>query len=337
MGLTPRENALRAYRHQAPEYIPCNLTDFDMVIPAGDLDRYYGQERGTDGFGVEWVFDHVTGAPVPVPGNYTLEDILDWKEVVKFPDLEAIDWVKMAEADAQPRPDPLAAFTEGVDRGERLHMCLITNGLFERMHDLMGFEEAMVSLLTEPEACEEFLTALTDYRITHIRKIAAHYNVDVINMQDDYGGGDRMLMSPELWREMIKPHLKRIIDAVHELGLIYQHHSCGYIEPILGDLVELGVDAIDPVQPCNDLDTLKARYGDKITLCGGFNTGGLLDLPETTQEQIREEYRHVVNSLAPGGSYVVFPIGATFQFIPTLLQEHFNYGSRFYQRNDETD
>lgn len=146
-----------------------------------------------------------------------------------------------------------------------------------------------------------------------------------------------MLMSPELWREMIKPHLKRIIDAVHELGLIYQHHSCGYIEPILGDLVELGVDAIDPVQPCNDLDTLKARYGDKITLCGGFNTGGLLDLPETTQEQIREEYRHVVNSLAPGGSYVVFPIGATFQFIPTLLQEHFNYGSRFYQRNDETD
>ena len=334
--MTPRENALLTYRHKTPEYIPCNLTDFGMVIPAGYLDRYFGQTEGVDGFGVKWIFDKAVGAPVPAPGKPMLEDILDWKEVVRFPDLDAIDWAKMAEEDAKPRPDPLAAFTGGVDRGEKLRMCLITNGLFERMHDLMGFEGALMALLEEPEACEELLTAITDYRIAHIRKIAAHYQVDVINMQDDYGGGDRMLMSPELWREMFKPQLKRIVDTVHELGMLYQHHSCGYIEPIIGDLVELGVDAIDPLQPCNDLAAIKERYGDKLTLCGGFNTGGLLDLPETTPEQIGEEYRRVVDTLAPGGGYVVFPIGATFGFIPVLLKKHQEYGMTYYELHKET-
>lgn len=214
---------------------------------------------------------------------------------------------------------------------------MVINGPFERLHAMMGFENALIALVSDPDECYEYIKAIEDWEIEYFKKIAKYYNVDVINAHDDYGARDRMFMSPELWRKLIKPHLKRMVDACHEEGIMYQHHSCGYIELIIEDFVEIGVEAIDTLQGGSNknLVELKNKYGSQITFCGGFDNQGILEAPAVIPEKIKAEYKRVIDDLAPGGSFVVFPITIGFDFVGPLLEEHFQYGMGFYAMGGE--
>lgn len=337
--LSKRENALLAYKHQVPEYIPCFYTDINVIQANPSGERYTGKEHGKDWFGVDWTYETNICAPMPTPGKEMFEEISDWKKFVKFPDLDSIDWEKQADIDVHtditalvmgkgliPFEDNHSIYEE-----DKLRVCIVINGMFERMHSFMGFENALIALAEDPESCEEFFSAMADFKIKYFEKIAKYYDLDVINAHDDYGSNDKLFMSPNTWRKLIKPHLKRMVDACHDLGLIYQHHSCGYIEPLFEDFVEIGIDAIDTLQACNkNLPELKKKYGDKITFCGGFDNMGVLDIPGVKPEAIKAEYRRVIDSLAPGGSYVIYPIAGTFGFVGPFLEEHFQYGMGFY-------
>jgi len=340
-NLTPRENALIAYRHGQPDWIPYSFMDMGIFQANPGMERYVGTGKGRDGFGVPWTFVPEAMACMVSPDEpFVLDDITRWREVVKFPDLEAVDWEKQAYIDTHTRmtgsgPTPLPN-NGRFDDGDKLRVCMVINGSFERLHALMGMTNALTALVTEPEACYDFFGAMADYKIAYFRKIGKYYPVDVINAHDDFGTNDRMFMSPETWRKLLKPHLKRIVDAVHEMGIIYQHHSCGFVEPIIGDLVEIGVDALDNVQACNiHAKELKAQYGDRLTFCGGFNTNGVLDRPGVTDEEIRAEYHRVIESLAPGGSYIIYPISLTVNYTKTFVDEHKNFGLGFYARQKE--
>jgi len=322
-NITPRENALMAYRHETPMWIPTFLTDMKFYCPYFTIEKYLGTETGKDMFGVSWTYEPNVAACMVTPWvKPVLEDIADWREVVKFPDLDALDW------EAQSKQDMSTVTPEDEDK---LFVVIVLNGPFERLHALMGMENALCALVEDPEACYDFFGAMADHKIAYYKKVKQYYRVDLINGHDDYGTNDRMFMSPETWRKLIKPHLKRIVDAVHEMGLPYQHHSCGYIEPIIEDLVEIGVDAIDTLQACNkNVGELKKKFGKQITFCGGFDSYGVLDYPGVTPEQIKAEYRRVIDLLAPGGSYVAYPITATYDFAPHFIEEHYRYGMGFY-------
>ena len=88
--------------------------------------------------------------------------------------------------------------------------------------------------------------------------------------------------------------------ACHELGIHYMHHSCGYITPIVGDLVEIGVDSWHSVQPNNDLKMLKETYGNQIIFAGAVSPA-VTDREDTTEEEIRAEVRRVIDDLGRGG------------------------------------
>lgn len=212
---------------------------------------------------------------------------------------------------------------------------MIGEGMFERMHALMGFENALVSLIEEPEECFAFFSAVADYKIKLFCKLKEYYpGVDVVNAHDDYGATDRLLLSPELWRELIKPNLKRIVDAAHELGFIYQHHSCGYIEALIPDLIEIGVDALDPLQADANPNTkeLKKKYEKQLTFVGCVDNVRVFDRVGVTDEECKAEYRRVINELAPGGSFVSFPGGLVLDHAPVLVAEHFRIGENFYKK-----
>ena len=87
-------------------------------------------------------------------------------------------------------------------------------------------------------------------------------------MHDDWGNEKQMFMSPEMWRQFYKEPERRMAQRCHELGMHYMHHSCGYITPIVGDLIEIGVDSWHSVQPMNDLKGLKEQYGNQIIFAG---------------------------------------------------------------------
>lgn len=337
--MTPRENALLAYQHKQPAWIPMYGIDITIMMAHPEIERYNGFGIGKDYFGVEWKYVPELRAPMTISGNVMLDDITQWREVVKFPDLDAIDWVASAERDthmnalafqAGEMVVPLEGGKSVYDE-DKLISCMVINGPLERLHALMGFENALMALIEEPEACSDFFSAMVDYKIAYYKKIKQYYKVDIINQHDDWGSADRLFMSPETFRTVLKPHMARLVKAVHDMGYIYQHHSCGYIEPLIDDLVEIGVDALDVLQACNtNVAEYKKRFGDKMTFIGGFDNQHIMDVPNASEEAIRKEYRRVIDTLAPEGSYIAFPVGQSDFGNGILVDEHFKYGVSFY-------
>jgi uroporphyrinogen decarboxylase len=229
-------------------------------------------------------------------GTKRLDDIVDWREKLSMPDCEKWDWEDCAARD-----------TASWDRKNKISSVIMIYGLFEQLHALTGFEDALCYLLTEPEAVGDFLDALTAYRIRQIELIAKYYKPDKIQFHDDYGEARSVFMSVEVWRNLFKPRLKKIIDATHGLGMIYEHHSCGYIVPLIEDLIECGIDAWNPCQIQNNPYELKKKHSKELCFVGGFDNQGILDRPGVTYEERVKEIRYRVELMAPGGSWVAHP------------------------------
>lgn len=315
--MTKREQLLGVYAHKNIGYVPNFFTDFDFLKPETMDER--AEAGGKDWFGVEWEFVPLVMASMVKPGTKVLTDITKWREQVHFPDLDAIDWEAAA-----------ARETAGWDRENKISYLMLINGMFERTHALMGFEDAFVAMYEEPEEYQALVDAITDYKVKLIEIMGKYYHPDVLCFHDDYGANDRLLMSPELWRQFFKEPLRRVVEATHKAGIIYEHHSCGYIEPLFDELVELGIDAIDPLQITNPIRELKDKYQDRMTFVGGYDNQNVFDRPGVTEEEIRAEVVRTMDLLAPGGSFVAFPLTVTFDFVPTFIDEHFkhafNYG-----------
>lgn len=314
--MTKREQLLEVYKHKNTGYVPCFFTDFDFSKPAAINER--PEQGGLDWFGVEWEFVPAVLAPMVKPGTQRLTDITKWREELVFPDLDAIDWEAAA-----------AEETANWDRENKVSFMMLINGIFERTHALMGFEDALCAMYEEPEEYQALVDAITDYKVKVIEIIGTYFKPDVLCFHDDFGANDRMMMSVDLWREFFKEPLRRVIEATHAQGIIYEHHSCGYIEPIFEDLVELGIDAIDPLQITNPIRALKDKYQDRVTFVGGYNNQDVFDKPGVTEEEIRAEVVRTMEELAPGGSFVAFPLTVTFDFVPTFIDEHFKHAFRF--------
>ncbi len=293
--MTRRENVINAIEHRETKWIPNVVTDCCTVLQSAVMERYEGKGTGQDEFGVTYDYNEAARGPVHRIGDRVVTDIPEWRSQLKFPDLTNRDWEAAAARD-----------TAGWDRENRFTIVQMYNGMFERAHMTMGFEEVACALLEEPEAMEEYFDAFTEYRIEIIKNIARYYRPDAMHIFDDYGTEHSMMMSPRTWRELIKPRLKRTVDTVHACGMYYILHSDGYIAPIFEDFIELGVDAVQPLQICNNPGELKKRYGDQICFCGGFDNVGVLDREDATEEETRAEVRRMVQEMADGRSFLAW-------------------------------
>lgn len=289
MALTPKENYLNAINHKKTEWTPVHIADCD-VLGFGALPGPWIEKGplggGYDGFGIRWITPASGGgAPIPAPNEHIMdsETITDWQKIVKFPDLEAIDWQAMVDTEISMMP---------VDRTLKAIEFGCGNGVFERLAALMGFEEALMALAEEPEACNDLMTAITDYKIEFAKKVKQYYKPDLFTNYDDIATERGLFMSPATYRELIKPHHKRLNDAVRELGMIPVQHTCGYCEPLIEDIIETGAAVWTSVQPTNDIAGMQKKYGDKIVLMGGFDTNGAAGAADATLEtRIAEVHR----------------------------------------------
>jgi hypothetical protein len=324
--LTPKENYLKIMRHETPEWIPAPRMDTNPMMVMTHIERYYGTESGYDGFGVHWTYVPAGWAPMPTVGRVLMNDITKWREQVKFPDLDSYDW-EAGGAEALKNYDENKISSD---------MCI--NGMFERLHACMGMEPALTALLLEPEACYEFFGAVADHKIGMMRRSKKYFKTDIFNMHDDYGTNSGLFMSLDTWRTLLKPHLKRIIDATHEEGLFYQHHSCGFIEPLIPDFVELGIDAVDIWQVCNtNIRAIKDEYQDRLTFVGGIDNQGVMENPKCNFEDKYNECKRAIDLLAPGGSYIpgMVPLSYTSDCFAALGKLMEDYGTDFYKTHPE--
>lgn len=325
---TPKEALLAIYRGEMPEYIPADTHIREIAFPGdrfilpGDLFEPYG--TGPDAWGVMWT----NLGPSPgldgsmVAANFTLfEDVEDWKHYVKFPDPEAMHFGEILKGTMQ---------AMGVNPETEVVSALLLSGQFERLNEMIGMENALCAFYECPDELHEFFEAMCEYKLKCIELAHKAIHPDVIQMHDDWGAANNMLFSPELWREFIKPNEARYAQKIHELGMLYEHHSCGYIQQIIPDLCEIGVDCLNPVNVCNDVAAIKAQCGGKITIKGGVDNQKI-DSGHATEEEIRAEVRRCIDAYAKGGRYIPSYIPTNAQVLGIFSDEVEKYGANIYK------
>jgi uroporphyrinogen decarboxylase len=177
-------------------------------------------------------------------------------------------------------------------------------GIYERTYCLMGFEEFMMESITDTESVEILMDKITDYKVAMAkRKVAAGFKVG--HHGDDLGCQVGTLVSPTQFHELIKPRIARHFKVFKDAGIPMMMHSCGDVTPFLPDLIEIGLDMIEPVQPCMGLEHIKKQFGDKLSFWGGIDTQEIL--PHGTPAEVAAETKRVISILGKGGRYIIAP------------------------------
>lgn len=318
--ITYKENMRLVYDHQIPEFMP-RMSDFNSVFPVGmdfvnERPEIPGVNR--DWFGQSWTWEERTASCNPTPNRPLLKDITQWREVLTFPDLEKLDWEGHAARD-----------TADWDRENKFSRVTIGFGLWERLFSVMSFEDALCALIEEPEACYDFFGAIADHKIRLHELTIQHYKPDVLVMHDDYGNNSSLFMPPDVWRSLIKPHLKRVVEHVQSHGVVYEHHNCGHFRPITEDMLEIGIEATNPTHISNDIAYMKKTYGKRMVLLGGLDTQ-MFGRPNVTEEAIRRNIRETFEILAPGGGFIPMCVVAYSAYDDVINDEMQKCGRNYY-------
>ena len=180
-------------------------------------------------------------------------------------------------------------------------------GLLERAWQLRGFENALMDAVDEPDFFDEMLERLAELYLSFV-EYAIDLPIDAIMFGDDWGDQRGVIIGPERWRRFLKPKWARLFEAVHAGGKVVMHHSCGSVADIMPDIIEIGVDVLESVQPeaagMNPYE-LKRRWGDKITFWGGL--GSQSTIPFGKPGEIRAEVQRLCAEMGRGGGYILAP------------------------------
>ena len=216
--------------------------------------------KHADMFGINWVFVPTVGGSMEDPDYpHPLQDVNDWKDVIKFPDPYAWDW------DASGRLN-----NEYLKNNGKNNMFWFLNGMgFERLISFMGFEDAAVALIDEDQedALHELLGALTDLHITIAKLAMETYGEGVggFCVHDDWGSQKAPFFSFEAGKEFFVPEWKRFTSYIKGEGRLADLHSCGHIETQIENFIEGGWQSWTPM-PMNDTHALYEKYGDKMVI-----------------------------------------------------------------------
>lgn len=294
--MTERENALLAMAHKEPEWVP---SVFDCTYNCRDvINTRPIFNSGYDCYGAYWVSsgpetNYITNVDSTKPRVIT--DITKWREQVSFPVVSSFDW------------DEAAAEIEESTRREKLILYTMGIGVFERVHALMDFEDALCALMVEPETMYDLCSAIADKQVELVHHLAKYIRPDVICYHDDWAMQTGPFMPPATWREILKPATQKIYDAILSHGINLVHHSCGKIESYLPEMMEMGINGWNSCQDCNDLAGIKCELGGKLALWGALDDQRVLGQAGATDEDLMNEARKKVEMLAPGGGWLSGP------------------------------
>lgn len=273
-----------AWRDAVPHYTTI-LTGFDMLMKKGGLEQLPdGLVR--DPFGSVW---RLAEAPVlmkPAIQRPTLEGF-------RFPDVD-----EYYDTRIQPGwPSEIAASAESFRMGRHVA------GLFERAWFLRGYENLLMDLIDEPRFCHELLDECATWLISSIDRLL-DAPIDAIILTEDYADQRGMVFGIDRYRTFFIPRWRRVFEHIHRAGVSVILHVCGNAEPALADLLDIGLDCLESVQPeaINPYRT-KEQYGASLRLWGGIGVQQLM--PFGTPAEVRDEVLRAREELARGGGFIL--------------------------------
>ena len=227
----------------------------------------------------------------------------------------------MDQIEGYDRPDHLDSSYEELaqmakalwERGDYLLVGFFGGHIFQAAQSLRGWDTFLMDLLINRPFAEALLERLCEANLRRFDRFARTVGryVDVVHFEDDLGMQDRPLLRPELYRQAVKPYHSQLFRFAREhcsARLLF--HSDGAIAPLIPDLIEMGIDALNPVQVSAegmDPATLKREFGQEISFWGGGCDSQRV-LPFGTPEEVADEVKRRVDALAPGGGFVFGPI-----------------------------
>ncbi|MBR2696953.1 MAG: veratrol--corrinoid protein metyltransferase [Parasporobacterium sp.] len=302
--LTEKENFMRMFKGEIPEWIPRytlgpvrGLEDFAPAVGgvAPDLlSRHRRLGGGKDIWGVEYITSkEAAGGLLPKTWDFILDDVTKWRDVIKAPSLDDIDWEMACKKDLE---------MSKIDRSKTALGMMAASGYFQTLMAFMGFTEGLCALFDEPEACKELFEYLSDFYCTIIENTIDYYKPDVFNIVDDTAAWGNPFVSLDMFREFFLPLYDREAKFARDRGIPICYHNCGKCEIFIDDMVNIGVNSWNPAQLCNDLDAVQEKYGNKLILCGCWDPVRITD-PKMTDEDIYDYLQTIANARAKNGGF----------------------------------
>jgi len=281
-------------------------TDFRLVMPGGASGfEYVVRDQGAyeayyDEWGIGW--------RKPKDGGF-------YYDMYQHPLANADS---LAELRAYRFPDPLddqrfatlrAQAEAAVSKGKVVVLGGLSAGIAEMYSWLRGYEQFYIDLAANQKHAAYMLDRLVDFKCAFWERAIKEVEdlVDVVIEADDLASQRSLLMSPQTYRTLVKPRHQRLFSCVKELAPVKLFfHSCGAVRPLIGDLIDAGIDILNPVQVSAagmDLRELKREFGqDLVFWGGGVDTQQVLGMG--TPAEVRADVRRNIDALAPGGGFV---------------------------------
>lgn len=193
------------------------------------------------------------------------------------------------------------------DRRDFFIGCDVSPCVYEMYWRLRSMDDGMMDMAGDHELAYQMFGRCADFAIDLGKAACERFNLDWYWTGDDMSGQRSMMMSPKLWRAQIKPHLKRVIEIGQSHALPIAFHACGAVRPVIPDLIEIGVNILNPIQAnCPGMDSaeLKREFGADLAFMGGVDTQGML--PRASAAEVRRATEELIATMtSDGGGYIL--------------------------------
>ena len=275
----------------------------DYPVAPADHDQ-----SGYDHYGVFWSLPvgQMGSYPVHDDEHTLVKDILEWRDVVKRPMAPPVDgYWQMLKGKAA-----------AVDRTQQFVCALHPQGIFERLHALMGMEDCFINFYEEPEEMEELINFIVEVELDFAKNMVERVGIDAILHHDDWGTTNNSFLSPDMFEEFILPAYKKIYGYYKENNVLIVHHNDGYGANLVDYMIEMGIDIWQGVIPDNDIPALLEKTDGKLTFMGEIESR-VIDIKDVTPEQIQAEVTRACRKIGPHRNFIpCLTTGMPFSHIP---------------------
>ena len=314
--MTKRERMIAALTHRETDFIPY---DMSFTIEAFDkLAAFYSDKDFIKNIGNHTMGCYYSGEFTPIEGRegYVIDDFgVIWNRTVDK-DIGIVEGVRIPEPDMGEYRFPSVPEAKlrkdcewlVANKGEHFACAMFGFTLFERAWTLCGMENLLTYMITDTDFVNEFFSKIVEFNM-QIINIYLEYDIDAVYFGDDWGQQNGLIMGPVMWQKFIKPHLAKMYGAVKAKGKFVIQHSCGDIQEVYPDLIEIGLDAHQTFQPeLFDIAEIKKQYNGKLSFWGGISTQRML--PFETPDGVVKKAVEIMKTMRPGGGFIVGPTHA---------------------------
>ena len=285
--LTKKQNLLETIHGGNPDRFVNQYEAFGIVMgsPFGkrNPNPKYGELNVVNAWGVTKSYPVGTPGPFPVhtPDKIVIKDIENWRDYVKVPRVvyDAEEWEPFIEA------------AEKIDRKEQFLTGYFAPGVFEQCHYLLEIKNCLMAFYENPDEMHELIDCITQFELDYAAEYCKYVKPEAMFHHDDWGTQISTFLSPDMFREFIKPAFEKIYGYYHAHGVeLIVHHSDSYAATLVPDMIDMGIDIWQGVMTTNNIPELIKKYGGKISFMGGIDSA-TIDYEGWTPEVVRAQVR----------------------------------------------